>query len=81
VVAIAMKMLRHQCVFLGGDKDGLSIVSSGTLALQQEFHFRYSLADVVAKRVTKAAPFGGDLLTDGFAPADLYRVTPIGQPK
>jgi spermidine synthase len=51
------------------------------LALQQEFHFRYSLADVVAKRVTKAAPFGGDLLTDDFAPADLYRVTPIGQPK
>jgi hypothetical protein len=31
---------------------------------------RYSLADVVAKRVTKAAPFGGDLLTDDFAPAD-----------
>ena len=51
------------------------------LALQQEFHFRYSLADVVAKRVTKAAPFGGDLLTDDFAPADLYRVTPIGQTK
>ena len=76
-----MKMLRHQCVFLGGDKDGLSIVSSGTLALQQEFHFRYSLADVVAKRVTKAAAFGGDLLTDDFAPADLYRVTPVGQPK
>jgi spermidine synthase len=51
------------------------------LALQQEFHFRYSLADVVAKRVTKAPPFGGDLLTDDFAPADLYRVTPIGRPK
>jgi spermidine synthase len=51
------------------------------LALQQEFHFRYSLADVIGKRVTKAPPVAGDLLTDDFAPADLYRVTPIGQPK
>jgi spermidine synthase len=49
------------------------------LALQQEFNFRYSLTDVVGKRVTKAPPVGGVLLTDDFAPADLYRVTPIGQ--
>ena len=51
------------------------------LALEQEFHFRYSLAELVGKRVTKAPPVGGDLLTDDFAPADLYRVTPIGQTK
>jgi spermidine synthase len=51
------------------------------LALQQKFHFRYSLADIVGKRVTKAPPVGGDLLTDDFAPADLYRVTPIRQTK
>jgi hypothetical protein len=51
------------------------------LGLQQEFHFRYSLADLVGKRVTKAPPVGGDLLTDDFAPADLYRATPIGQTK
>jgi predicted membrane-bound spermidine synthase len=50
-------------------------------ALQREFHFRYPLVDLVSKRVTKAPPPGGDLLTDDFAPADLYRVTPIGQTK
>ena len=48
-------------------------------ALQQEFRFRYSLADVVEKRVTKKFSQGGELLTDDFAPADLYRVTPVGQ--
>jgi spermidine synthase len=48
-------------------------------ALQQQFHFRYALSDIVGKRVTKAFSQGGELLTDDFAPADLYRVTPVGQ--
>jgi hypothetical protein len=37
------------------------------------------LSDVVGRRVTKDFSQGGELLTDDFAPADLYRVTPIGQ--
>ncbi len=51
-------------------------------ALQQQYHFRYPLADIVGKRVTKDFSAGGELLTDDFAPADLYRVTPappVGQ--
>ncbi|HUC48115.1 MAG TPA: fused MFS/spermidine synthase [Xanthobacteraceae bacterium] len=48
-------------------------------ALQRQFRFRYSLSDVVGRRVTKDFSQGGELLTDDFAPADLYRVTPVGQ--
>jgi spermidine synthase len=51
------------------------------IALQQEFHFRYPLADLVGKRVTATYSQGGELLTDDFAPADLYRVTPVGEVK
>jgi spermidine synthase len=51
------------------------------LALQNEFHFRYPLPDLVSKRVTEAYSEGAQVLTDDFAPADLYRVTPIAMPK
>jgi len=50
------------------------------LALQQQYHFRYSLPALVGKRVTDWSA-EGDLLTDDFAPADLYRVTPVKLPK
>jgi len=51
------------------------------LALQQQYHFRYSLSAFVRKRVTDWSAEGGDLLTDDFAPADLYRVTPVKLPQ
>jgi spermidine synthase len=51
------------------------------LALQQQYHFRYSLSALIDKRVTDWNAEGGDLLTDDFAPADLYRVTPAKLPK
>jgi predicted membrane-bound spermidine synthase len=51
------------------------------VALQQQYHFRYSLSDLVGKRVTDWNSEGADVLTDDFAPADLYRVTPIKLPK
>jgi hypothetical protein len=35
------------------------------------------LPDLESKRVVNDNSEGGDLLTDDFAPADLYRVTPI----
>jgi hypothetical protein len=50
-------------------------------ALQQQYHFRYPLPALVGKRVTEPNAEGGDLLTDDFAPADLYRVTPVKLPK
>jgi predicted membrane-bound spermidine synthase len=51
------------------------------LALQTEYRFRYPLPALVGKRVTELHSEGADVLTDDFAPADLYRVTPIGVPK
>ncbi len=50
-------------------------------ALQQQYHFRYPLPALAGKRVTAPDSEGGDLLTDDFAPADLYRVTPVKLPK
>jgi hypothetical protein len=50
-------------------------------ALQAQFHFRYPLPDLVGKRITEAYSEGAQVLTDDFAPADLYRVTPAGPPK
>jgi hypothetical protein len=35
------------------------------------------LPELESRRVVKDDAEGGDLLTDDFAPADLYRVTPI----
>ena len=46
------------------------------LALQTQFHFRYPLPDLIGKRITEAYSEGAQVLTDDFAPADLYRVTP-----
>jgi spermidine synthase len=50
-------------------------------ALQQQYHFRYPLPALARKRVTEPSSKGGELLTDDFAPADLYRVTPVKLPK
>jgi hypothetical protein len=50
-------------------------------ALQTEYRFRYPLPALVGKRVTELYSKGVDVLTDDFAPADLYRVTPIRVPE
>jgi spermidine synthase len=50
-------------------------------ALQQQYHFRYPLPALAGHRVTEPNAEGGELLTDDFAPADLYRVTPVKLPK
>ena len=50
-------------------------------ALQQQYHFRYPLPALAGHRVVEPNSEGGDLLTDDFAPADLYRVTPVKLPK
>jgi spermidine synthase len=46
-------------------------------ALQQQFHFRYPLSAVLSKRTAEHNSEEADVLTDDFAPADLYRVTPL----
>jgi spermidine synthase len=50
-------------------------------ALQTEYRFRYPLPALVGKRVTEVYSKGADVLTDDFAPADLYRVTPLRAPQ
>jgi hypothetical protein len=51
------------------------------LALQTEYRFRYPLPALIGKRVTELYSKGANVLTDDFAPTDLYRVTPIAVPK
>jgi predicted membrane-bound spermidine synthase len=60
--------------------DAVSLMQRA-VALQQQYRFRYSLSDLVGKRVTDWNSEGADMLTDDFAPADLYRVTPVKLPK
>jgi spermidine synthase len=47
------------------------------LALQTDYRFRYPLPALVGKRVTELHSKSADVLTDDFAPADLYRATPL----
>lgn len=51
------------------------------VSLEAEYHFRYPLSALVGKRVTEVDSKGADVLTDDFAPADLYRATPVEAPK
>jgi spermidine synthase len=50
-------------------------------ALQSEYRFRYPLPALVSNRVSELYSKGAGVLTDDFAPADLYRVTPVGVPE
>ena len=45
-------------------------------ALQNQHGFRFSLPDILRRRMDKpqAQAAGGDLITDDFAPADVYDV-------
>jgi spermidine synthase len=42
------------------------------ITLQTQRHFRYPLSDLVGKRVTDQNGDGGEVLTDDFAPVNLY---------
>jgi spermidine synthase len=46
-------------------------------ALQGERHFRYKLPDLVGKRVADENADGADVLTDDFAPVNLYETMPL----
>ncbi len=47
------------------------------LALQEHRRFRYPLSDLAGKRTAFQNEDNGDVLTDDFAPVDLYETTPI----
>jgi spermidine synthase len=45
-------------------------------ALQQQYHFRYPMPDRVGERLADVKTDGAAVLTDDFAPVDIYRMTP-----
>jgi hypothetical protein len=47
------------------------------VALQEQRHFRYPLSDLVGMRVTDQNAGGADVLTDDFAPVNLYETIPL----
>jgi len=51
------------------------------LALQQRHRFRYPMPALVAKRAAAQSLEGGDLLTDDFAPINLYETIPVRPPR
>jgi spermidine synthase len=46
-------------------------------ALQQQYHFRYPMPDRVGERLANVKTDGAEVLTDDFAPVDIYRMTPL----
>jgi spermidine synthase len=68
-------------VAVSTQKPSAETLMQRALALQTEYRFRYPLPALVGKRVTTLYSKDADVLTDDFAPADLYRVTPIGVTK
>lgn len=46
-------------------------------ALQAQHHFRYPLSEVVGKRVIDGDAGNGQVLTDDFAPVNLYETIPL----
>jgi spermidine synthase len=46
-------------------------------ASQEQRHFKYPMPDLAGKRVAEQNTEGGELLTDDFAPVNLYETMPI----
>ena len=45
--------------------------------LQEDYHFRYPLPDLAKRRVVNRRAERGELLTDDFAPVNLYETAPL----
>jgi hypothetical protein len=45
-------------------------------ALQDQHHFRYPMSDRVAERLADVKT-DGEVLTDDFAPVDVFKMTPL----
>ena len=46
------------------------------VALQEQHHFRYPLPDLVGERATDQSAEGGEVMSDDFAPVNLYETMP-----
>ncbi|MEA2989263.1 MAG: hypothetical protein QOG83_1974, partial [Alphaproteobacteria bacterium] len=62
------------------DKDALA---SRAAALQERYKFRYPLQDALRRRMDnpKGEAAGGELITDDFAPVNLYDTIGKDRPK
>jgi spermidine synthase len=45
--------------------------------LQEDYRFRFPLPDIAKRRVVNRSAERGELLTDDFAPVNLYEITPL----
>ena len=50
-------------------------------ALEAQYHFRYPPGSYVGRRVTGENADGGEVLTDDFAPVNLYEIEPLPKKK
>jgi hypothetical protein len=46
------------------------------VAVQKQHHFRYPLPDLVGERATDQSAEGGEVMSDDFAPVNLYETMP-----
>jgi spermidine synthase len=53
------------------------VLTQRATALQAQHHFRYPLPDLVGKRVVDSDAGNGEVLTDDFAPVNLYETIPL----
>jgi spermidine synthase len=63
-------------VATSGAKPSTEALIECATALQQQYHFRYPMADRVGERLADVKTDGAKVLTDDFAPVDIYRMTP-----
>ena len=45
--------------------------------LQEDFSFRFPLPEIAKRRIVNRSAVRGELLTDDFAPVNLYEIAPL----
>jgi spermidine synthase len=68
-------------VATAGPRPSADELTRRAAALQAQYHFRYPPGDLVAGRVTDENADGGQVLTDDFAPVNLYETQPLSKKK
>jgi spermidine synthase len=68
-------------VAFAGPRPSADDLGRQAATLQARHHFRYPPADLVAGRVTDEKAEGGAVLTDDFAPVNLYETMPLAKKK
>ena len=56
---------------------GTAMLLEQARVLQQDYHFHFPLPDIAKRRVVNRNAERGELLTDDFAPVNLYEITPL----